>query len=108
MIIRGGENVYPREVEDLLFTHPAIADVAVIGLPDPDWGETVAACVILREGTNVSPSELENFCRAQLAGFKVPRNWRFLDKFPQTASGKIQKYALRDQLLSSLTGPDER
>lgn len=99
MIIRGGENIYPREIEDVLFTHPAVASVAVVGLPDHDWGETVTACVILREGVQAEPAALEAFCRARLAGFKVPRSWHFLAGFPQTASGKIQKFALRDQLL---------
>lgn len=98
MIIRGGENIYPREVEDVLFTHPAVASVAVIGMPDPEWGESVEACVIFREGENATSQELEGFCREHLASYKVPRNWHFLDSFPQTASGKIQKFALRDQL----------
>lgn len=108
MIIRGGENIYPREVEDLLFTHPAVANVAVIGLPDPSWGETVAACVILREGGTAESSTLEAFCRAKLAAFKVPRNWYFLESFPQTASGKVQKFALREQLLSTTPGVREK
>ncbi len=99
MIIRGGENIYPKEVEDVLFTHPAIASVAVIGLPDPEWGETVAACLILRDGQNATQGELEKFCREKLASYKVPRSWTFLESFPQTASGKIQKFVLRDQLL---------
>ncbi|MFC3053765.1 AMP-binding protein [Kordiimonas pumila] len=99
MIIRGGENIYPREIEDVLFTHPAIMNAAIIGLPDDDWGEIVAACIILREGRIVTPAELETFCRQHLASFKVPRNWHFMDSFPQTASGKIQKFALRDQLM---------
>ncbi|WP_408610744.1 AMP-binding enzyme [Kineobactrum salinum] len=107
MIIRGGENIYPREIEDVLFTHPAVASVAVVGLPDPDWGETVAACVILREGQQIEPAALEAFCRARLAGFKVPRSWHFLDSFPQTASGKIQKFALRDQLLGGARDVEE-
>lgn len=100
MIIRGGENVYPREVEDVLMTHPAIADVAVVGLPDDDWGETVAGCIRLRDPDGPRPTDLEAFCRNHLAGYKVPRQWHFLDQFPQTASGKVQKFALRDLLLS--------
>ncbi len=99
MIIRGGENIYPKEVEDVLFEHPAVASVAVIGLPDPEWGEVVAACLILRDGQAAAAEDLEKFCREKLASFKVPRSWIFLDSFPQTASGKIQKFALRKQLL---------
>jgi fatty-acyl-CoA synthase len=102
MIIRGGENIYPREIEDVLFTHPAIANVAVIGLPDRDWGEAVTACVQLRERATVEPGELEAFCRARLASYKTPRAWHFVDSFPQTASGKIQKFVLRSQLLNSV------
>ena len=99
MIIRGGENIYPREVEDVLVSHPAIADVAVIGLPDDDWGETVAACVRLNDPQGPRPNDLESFCRTHLASYKVPRRWHFLESFPQTASGKIQKFALRELLL---------
>lgn len=101
MIIRGGENIYPKEVEDVLFSHPEIASVAVIGLPDPEWGEKVAACLILRDGAKATPDSLEKFCREKLAGYKVPRSWTFLESFPQTASGKIQKFVLRDQLLDA-------
>lgn len=100
MIIRGGENIYPREVEDVLLTNPTIADAAVVGLPDRDWGETVAACVRLNEGAKFDADALEAFCRERLASYKVPRRWRSFESFPQTASGKIQKFALRDLLLS--------
>jgi fatty-acyl-CoA synthase len=100
MIIRGGENVYPREIEDVLITHPAIADVAIIGLPDADWGEIVVACIRPNGSERPSAQELTSFCRERLAGYKVPRQWHYLEAFPQTASGKIQKFALREQLLS--------
>jgi fatty-acyl-CoA synthase len=100
MIIRGGENVYPREIEDVLVAHPVIADAAVVGLPDADWGEIVAACIRLNGTTQPQIAELDRFCRERLASYKVPRVWYFLDSFPQTASGKIQKFALRDLLLS--------
>lgn len=100
LIIRGGENIYPREVEDILFTHPGIAQVAVVGLPHPDWGEVVAAFVQARPGHALDEAGLEEFCRRHLASFKVPRLWRFVDQFPQTASGKIQKFALRDRFLA--------
>ncbi|GAA3223554.1 AMP-binding protein [Pseudonocardia petroleophila] len=96
MIIRGGENVYPREVEDVLLEHPAVDEVAVVGAPDPEWGETVAAFV--RSERGVTGAELEAFCRARLASFKVPRVWRVVDGFPQTASGKIQKFQLAARL----------
>jgi len=96
MIIRGGENVYPREIEDLLHNHPAVAEAAVIGVPDGEWGEQVAAVVRLRG--RVTSDELTTFCRLHLASFKVPRLWRFVNEFPQTASGKVLKFELRDQL----------
>ncbi|MDF9302070.1 AMP-binding protein [Tritonibacter mobilis] len=94
MIIRGGENIYPREIEDLLFEHAAIAGVAVIGCPDPEWGESVAAFVQFKPGCDTDFDELEAFCRRTLAGYKVPRRWHVVDEFPQTASGKIQKFKL--------------
>jgi fatty-acyl-CoA synthase len=99
MIIRGGENIYPREIEDLLFTHPLVGDVAVVGIPDDTWGEIVVA--FIRPATTEQPSEesLIAHCRQHLATFKTPRHWRFVDQFPQTASGKIQKFALRDLFL---------
>ena len=98
LIIRGGENIYPREVEDLLFTHPSIASVAVVGVPDPEWGEIVVAFVQTRAPTD--EAALTAFCREQLASYKVPRVWRFVEQFPQTASGKIQKFVLRQQYLA--------
>lgn len=100
MIIRGGENIYPREIEDVLFTHPAVASVSVVGLPDREWGEQVAAFIQARPGARLDEGELSAYCRARLAPFKVPRIWRFVEQFPQTASGKIQKFALREQLLA--------
>lgn len=104
MIIRGGENIYPREIEHVLFEHPAVADVSVVGVPDPEWGETVAAFV--RCSRPVTPEELREFCQARIASFKVPRIWRFVAEFPQTASGKIQKYALREQLAAEMLSAD--
>lgn len=100
MIIRGGENIYPREIEDVLFTHPGIASVSVVGVPDAEWGEQVAAFVQARPEARLCADELATFCRLHLAPFKVPRIWRFVDAFPQTASGKIQKFALREHLLT--------
>ncbi|MEJ0018385.1 MAG: AMP-binding protein [Acetobacteraceae bacterium] len=99
MIIRGGENIYPREVEDILLTHPGVANAAVIGLPDPHWGEVVAGFVRLQPHQAPDVDALVLFCRRQLAAHKVPRVWHFVDEFPQTASGKIQKFLLREEYL---------
>ena len=100
MIIRGGENIYPREIEEVLFAHPAVADVAVVGIPDERWGEQVAAFVRLNPDAEASESELFAHVREHLAPFKTPRQWVFVDEFPLTASGKIQKFVLRDRLLN--------
>jgi fatty-acyl-CoA synthase len=96
MIIRGGENIYPREIEDVLFAHPGLAEVAVIGVPDEAWGEQVAAFVRAAPGSRPTEAELAAYCRQRLAPYKTPRHWRFVDDFPLTASGKIQKYRLRE------------
>jgi fatty-acyl-CoA synthase len=102
MIIRGGENIYPREIEDVLFAHPAIAEAAVIGLPDPQWGEVVAAFVRLAPGQDAPDrEELRAYCREHLAPYKTPVRWEFVEAFPMTPSGKIQKFKLRE----SLAGP---
>ncbi|MEW6257312.1 MAG: AMP-binding protein, partial [Pseudomonadota bacterium] len=104
MIIRGGENIYPREIEDVLFTHPLVASAAVVGVPDAEWGEQVAAFVQPRPGSALDPEDLSRFCRTHLASFKVPRLWRIVDQFPQTASGKIQKFVLREQVRTQSQG----
>jgi fatty-acyl-CoA synthase len=96
MIIRGGENVYPREIEEFLYTHPAIADVQVIGVPDERYGEEVCAWVVLREGAEVDEEELRDFCRGKIARYKIPRYVRFVEGFPMTVTGKIQKHKMRD------------
>ncbi|HUQ00754.1 MAG TPA: AMP-binding protein [Aeromicrobium sp.] len=96
MIIRGGENIYPREIEDLLFEHPAVAEAAVVGVPDERWGESVAAFVRVAAGQTITSDELFTYCREHLAPHKTPRHWTFVDAFPMTASGKIQKFILRD------------
>ena len=100
MIIRGGENIYPREIEDVLFTHPAVAEVAVVGIPDEKWGEQVAAFIRPAVGSTPASAELFAYVREHLAPFKTPREWVFVDEFPMTASGKIQKYVLRDRFLA--------
>lgn len=99
MIIRGGENIYPREIENLLFRHPAVADVAVLGYPDPTWGEQVAAFVKPAQGSTPDEDELYRYVREHLSPHKTPSVWRFVDAFPLTASGKVKKFALRDELL---------
>jgi fatty-acyl-CoA synthase len=101
LINRGGEKVSPREIEDVLFAHPAISDVAVVGLPDERYGERVAAVIRLREDAPPPPeTELVELCSRELAPYKVPVEWHFVEEFPQTPSGKIQKFKLRDQLAS--------
>lgn len=100
MIVRGGEKIYPREIEDVLATHPAVLDAAVLGVPDERLGERVIAAVRVRDGVDAAAvgTDLGEFCRAELARYKVPVEWHVLDEFPQTPSGKIQKYVLRDRL----------
>lgn len=96
MIIRGGENVYPREVEEFLYTHPKISEVQVIGVPDGKYGEELCAWVRLRENLDVTAEELQEFCRGQIATFKIPRYFRFTTEFPTTVTGKVQKYKMRE------------
>jgi fatty-acyl-CoA synthase len=97
MIIRGGENIYPREIEELLFAHPGVAEVAVVGVPDQRWGEIVVAFVRPADAA-LSEDELPTYCDEHLAAYKCPQRWVFLDAFPLTASGKIQKFKLRESL----------
>jgi acyl-CoA synthetase (AMP-forming)/AMP-acid ligase II len=98
IVVTGGENVASREVEAVLHTHPAVADVAVIGLPDSRWGERVAAVVVCRDGVEVTPADLADLVRAHLAGFKVPRSVLFVEELPRNAAGKVLKQQLRDEL----------
>jgi acyl-CoA synthetase (AMP-forming)/AMP-acid ligase II len=97
MIIRGGMNIYPSEIEQVLFEHPDVADVAVVGIPDEKWGEQVVAFIRPAEGRTPDPDTLHAYCREQLAPHKTPRFWEFVDAFPMTGSGKVQKFALREQ-----------
>ena len=97
MIIRGGENVYPREIEEFLYGHPAIEDVQVIGIPDARYGEEVCAWVVLKEGAALGEDELKEFCRGKIARFKIPRHVRFVDAFPMTVTGKVQKFQMRER-----------
>lgn len=96
MIIRGGENIYPREIEEFLFLHPDVANVQVVGIPDKKYGEQVLAAIQLKEGKSATPEGFAAFCQGKIARHKIPRYWEFVDAFPMTASGKIQKYKLRD------------
>jgi len=108
MIIRGGENVYPREIEEFLYQHPKILDVAVVGVPDPKYGEEVCAVIRLREGVSTDAQEIRDFCREQIAHYKVPRYVRFVDAFPMTVTGKVQKFVLRQQMQHELGLTAER
>jgi fatty-acyl-CoA synthase len=107
MIIRGGENISPREIEEFLYRHPAVLDVAVVGVPDVKYGEAVCACIRLRDGMTASEQDIQEFCRAQIARYKVPRYVRFVDGFPLTISGKVQKYLIRERLRLELDLTDE-
>jgi fatty-acyl-CoA synthase len=98
LVIRGGENVYPREVEEFLYTHPAIQDVQVFGVPDDRYGEEVCAWVKLRAGAALSEAELQAFCRGRIAHQKIPRYVRFVEQFPMTVTGKMQKYLMREAM----------
>ncbi len=103
MIIRGGENIYPREVEEFLYGHPLIADVQVIGVPSEKYGEEVMAWVKLREGGTVTGEELGAWCRGKIATYKIPRHWKFVDAFPMTVTGKIQKFKMRETAIEELS-----
>jgi fatty-acyl-CoA synthase len=102
MVIRGGENVYPREVEEFLYSHPAIADVQVFGVPDPRYGEELCAWVKLREGAALSEAEVIAFCRASIAHYKAPKYVRFVQEFPMTVTGKVQKFQMRQTMIDAL------
>jgi fatty-acyl-CoA synthase len=108
MIIRGGENVSPREIEEYLYRHPAVFDVAVVGVPDAKYGEAVCACIRLRDGMSATEEEIRGFCRDQIAHYKVPRYVRFVDSFPLTISGKVQKYLIREHLRAELNLTEEK
>jgi fatty-acyl-CoA synthase len=102
MIIRGGENVYPREIEEFLYSHPAIADVQVIGVPDTRYGEEVCAWVMLRAGQTLTIEQLREFCADKIAHHKIPRYLRLTDEFPMTVTGKVQKFKMRDMSIEEL------
>jgi fatty-acyl-CoA synthase len=96
MVIRGGENIYPREIEEFLYTHDAIADVQVIGVPDEKYGEELCAWILPRAGVDLDEDAVRDYCRERLAHFKVPRHILFVDEFPMTITGKVQKFKMRE------------
>jgi fatty-acyl-CoA synthase len=102
MVIRGGENVYPREIEEYLYTHPDVVDVQVIGVPDVKYGEELMAWVKLRDGADVDEEALRDYCRGRIAHFKVPRYIRVTDDFPMTVTGKVQKFKMREVAIAEL------
>jgi fatty-acyl-CoA synthase len=102
MIIRGGENIYPREIEEFLYTHPKVSDVQVIGVPDPKYGEEVCAWIRLREGETLDADEVRAYCEGQIARYKIPRYIRFTAEFPTTVTGKIQKFRMREISIGEL------
>ncbi|HLG45573.1 MAG TPA: AMP-binding protein [Reyranella sp.] len=102
MVIRGGENVYPREIEEFLYRHPKVQDVQVIGVPDPKYGEEICAWIKLREGQSATPEEIKEFCKGQIAHYKIPRYIEFVGEFPMTITGKIQKFVMREQTIAKL------
>jgi fatty-acyl-CoA synthase len=99
MIITGGENVYPREIEEVLYGHPKILEAAVIGLPDPDWGERIHAVVALKEGESLSEQEVIDYCKSYIASFKKPKSVEFVDRLPRSPAGKVLKRILRKRRL---------
>ncbi len=102
MLIRGGENIYPREIEEFLYTNPKIEQAEVVGVPDPKFGEEVAAWIKLHEGQAASEAEIREFCKGKLAHFKIPTYIRFVDEFPMTVTGKVQKYLIRESMAEEL------
>jgi fatty-acyl-CoA synthase len=104
MIIRGGENIYPREIEDFIFTHPKVASVAVIGVPDAFYGEEVMAWIQLHAGETASEEEIREYCESRIAHYKVPRYLWFVDEFPMTVTGKVQKFRMREMAMQKLSG----
>jgi fatty-acyl-CoA synthase len=107
MVIRGGENIYPREIEEYLYHHPDILDVQVVGLPDKKYGEELCAWVILREGASLTEEQIRDFCRGQIAHYKIPRYIRFVREFPMTITGKIQKFLIRKVMIEELKLEEE-
>jgi fatty-acyl-CoA synthase len=102
MLIRGGENIYPREIEEFLFTHPSVVDARVFGVPDDKYGEAVCGWVITKSDDPITESQLREFCRNQIAHFKVPQHIRFKEEVPLTVTGKPQKFLMREAMIEDL------
>jgi fatty-acyl-CoA synthase len=102
MLIRGGENVYPREIEEFLFRHPKVQTVQVFGVPDAKYGEEVCAWIVLKPGQQCTADEVRDFCRDQIAHYKVPRYIRFVPELPMTITGKPQKFLMREKMIEEL------
>lgn len=102
LVIRGGENIYPREIEEFLFTNPAIEQAAVVGVPDRKYGEELCAWIKLKQGAELTAEALREYCRRELAHYKVPRYVKFVEHFPQTVTGKIQKFKIREIMIAEL------
>jgi fatty-acyl-CoA synthase len=108
MVIRGGENIYPREIEEFLYRHPKVQDVQVIGVPDVKYGEELCAWIKAKPGCAVTAEEIKAFCQGQIAHYKIPRYVKFVDAFPMTVTGKIQKYLMREQMKKELDLAEEK
>jgi fatty-acyl-CoA synthase len=107
IIIRGGENIYPREIEEFLYLHPKVMDVQVVGVPSLKYGEESAAYIKLRQGQEATEEEIKEFCQGKIARYKVPKYILFVEEYPMTASGKIQKYILREMAVKELGLEDQ-
>jgi fatty-acyl-CoA synthase len=103
MIIRGGENIYPREIEEYLYTHPEIAEVQVFGLPDDKYGEKICAWVQVRENSSLTPEKVRDYCQGKITYFKIPKHVKIVSGYPMTVTGKIQKFIMRDQYAEELS-----
>ncbi len=108
MVIRGGENVFPREVEEYLYRHPKVLEAQVFGVPDPKLGEEVCAWIVLKPGTSATEEEVREFCRGQIAHYKIPRHVRLVAELPKTVTGKAQKFAMREAMMRELGSRQER
>jgi fatty-acyl-CoA synthase len=102
MVIRGGENVYPREIEEFLFRHPKVEAAQVIGVPDEKYGEELCVWVKLKPGASANAEEIHAFCKGRIAHYKIPRYIKFVDGFPMTVTGKVQKFIMREQMIKEL------
>jgi fatty-acyl-CoA synthase len=102
MVIRGGENIYPREIEEFLYRHPKVQDVAVVGIPDEKYGEELCAWILLKDGEQATRDDIVAFCDSQIARYKIPRHIRLVDGFPMTVTGKVQKFLIREAMIQEL------